>query len=218
MSRFKERGHIPSRPTGDSEAVCAPPTSFLAPRRSARSPRRRTPSSSACNGTTPAATARLRLDTLGSARGGSVWTATLHPRHQLLVEFPVFGAIGFPARPHEQIGAQARAVESRQHLPPQDLAQPSLHAIAIHDPRAVTRHDDANPRTCFGGRGVVDVQVARPAPLPPLNDPAYLRPAGDPSRSRQALVRRTLTACLHGAATFRRPAPRAACDPSCDAG
>src|SRR5690606_29998923 len=51
----------------------------------------------------------------------------------------------------------------------------------------VARHDHAHPGISHGGRGVQDVQVGRPAPLPPLKQRTDLLATRDPPRARQPL-------------------------------
>jgi hypothetical protein len=49
----------------------------------------------------------------------------------------------------------------------------------------VPRHDHADPRMRHGGSGVEDVQMGRPAPLPPSQNITDLRALRDPPLTRQ---------------------------------
>jgi hypothetical protein len=67
------------------------------------------------------------------------------------------------------------------------ISQTALQQVAVDDPPAVPRHDHADPGTCEG-EGESDVQVGRPAPLPPCEHGADLRSAREAPRSRQPPV------------------------------
>src|SRR5690606_38593368 len=69
----------------------------------------------------------------------------------------------------------------------QDLAQPPLHAVATHDGLTIAGDDNADARMCNGGSGVEDVQMGRPAPLPPTKNRLDVGASRQPSLARQPL-------------------------------
>jgi hypothetical protein len=83
----------------------------------------------------------------------------------------------------------------------------------------VTGYDQSCPRMRSGGRRVEDVQMGRPAPLPPPKQGSDLGAPGDPARPGQRLVLPVAPGRRHtGTLTSGRPSPRGACAPSCAGG
>jgi hypothetical protein len=112
-------------------------------------------------------------------------------RSQLLIRRPV----RFPTSPHQKVPCLTPIPEARQDYTAQDLTQASLEPVPLHDRVSVPRHDETGSRIQRGGSRVEDVQVARPAPLPPLKQRTDLAAPRDPPRSWQTLLPATSIRC-----------------------
>lgn len=142
---------------------------------------------SACTGTPARSGVRSPTCTSGSGSGRSVPPSCFQPVDQLGAQLAEGRTVRLAPRPDQHIPALFEAPHTRQDLPPEDLAQPPLQPVPIHDPPTMPRNDQTDTRERDGGSGVIDVQMARPAPLPPYENLSDLRPLRQPPETRKPL-------------------------------
>ncbi len=111
----------------------------------------------------------------------------LRDYHYLGPQRGVTDAVGLSPSSNQHIEVPPGRSESGQHLRTSDLAKPSLQAVTVHHRPPVPRDDQAQPRTRRGGRREEDVEVRRPLPLPPPEEPPNFARPPNPARARQPL-------------------------------
>ena len=129
--------------------------------------------------------AKSAVDTPGSVRAGFSPPSSFHPKDELVPQYAECCLVGFAASADQHIRVYLRACQSGQHLEPKYFPKLTLQSIPSNRGLLVSRHDDARPRMRNGRSGVEDVQMGRPAPLPPLKECPDLFAASDSPRARQ---------------------------------
>src|SRR5690606_3753051 len=132
-----------------------------------------------------AGTARCRPGSRVSSEGARARTSLLRPFHQFVAQLAVRQSVRIATRPHDHIRRHTGAREARQHLQSERLTQAALHTITFHDGVLVSRYDHTHAWMRKRGSGVEDVQMGRPAPLPPSQNITDLCAACDPPLTRQ---------------------------------
>jgi hypothetical protein len=115
-----------------------------------------------------ATAAKSRRDKLQPARSALAQPFFLDEFRQLIMQLLVGRFIRFAARPNEHIDHRVAVGQAGQHLEAKDFPQPPFQQVALYRIAAMLRYHYPDAGMRNRGSGVEDVQVGRPAPLPPL--------------------------------------------------
>lgn len=101
----------------------------------------------------------------------------------------IASAIGLFSSSNQYIEVPPGLPQKRQHLGACNLAKSSLETIPIDNAAPMLGHDQAHTGTRKRGSRKEDVEVRRPLPLPPPEEPTDFGRPLDPARTRQPLRR-----------------------------
>ena len=123
----------------------------------------------------------------GSIRVKLFRAQRLRYSHYLGPQCGIANAIGLSLSSNQYIQVPPGLPQKRQNLDARYLAKPPLETVPFDDSVPVLGHDQAQPRTRKGGSRKEDVEVRRPLPLPPPEEPTDFGRPLDPARTRQPL-------------------------------